>query len=83
MMSVVMAAVQNSSKPSEMGMTTSSVNLIRSIGTTMGTAIFTMHISSRLSEELMEWAPGIFDNLLYDINVIGQIVTYPEYTPRF
>ena len=59
MMSVVMSAVQNSSKPTEMGMTTSSVNLIRSIGTTMGTAIFTMIINGRLTGELQNSLPDV------------------------
>lgn len=73
MMSVVMSAVQNSSRPTEMGMTTSAVNLIRSIGTTMGTAIFTMLINSRLTIELEEWVPDIYDHLLHDTGVIGQV----------
>ena len=38
--SVVMSAVQNNSDPREVGMTTSSVSLVRSIGSTTGTAIF-------------------------------------------
>ena len=46
--SVVMAAVQNSSAPSEVGMTTSSVSLVRSIGSTMGTAVFSLIIASRM-----------------------------------
>lgn len=61
MMAVVMAAVQNSSRPSEMGMTTSAVNLYRSIGFTLGTAIFAMLINFRLSIELLEAVPEIYD----------------------
>ena len=81
MMSVVMSAVQNSSKPTEMGMTTSSVNLIRSIGTTMGTAIFTMVINSKLSGELATWIddPDVLGQLTPDTGVIGQIVQFPQY----
>ena len=81
MMSVVMSAVQNSSKPTEMGMTTSSVNLIRSIGTTMGTAIFTMVINSRLSTELTEWIddPDVLANLTMDTGVLADILNYPAY----
>ena len=52
MASVVMIAVQNISKPEEMGMTTSSVNLLRSIGATAGAAIFALLISSRIDTEL-------------------------------
>ena len=40
MMSTIMVGVQNSAKQSEMGMTTSAVNLIRSVGSTVGTAVF-------------------------------------------
>ena len=53
MMAVIMTAVQNSSKETEMGMTTSSVNLVRAIGCTMGTAIFSMIINSKMDEELL------------------------------
>ena len=78
MMSVVMSAVQNSSKPTEMGMTTSSVNLIRSIGTTMGTAIFTMIINGRITGELQSFVPeslpqGVFDSIPHDTGVIGAL----------
>jgi len=65
MMSVVMTAVQNSSKPSEMGMTTSSVNLLRSIGCTMGTAIFSLVINSKLYGELQDnVSPDVFQQIL-------------------
>ena len=79
MMSVVMSAVQNSSKPSEMGMTTSSVNLIRSIGTTMGTAIFTMIINGRLTGELQSSLPEeIFNLIPHDTGVL-EVLANPEY----
>lgn len=52
MISVIMVAVQNSSEPSEMGMTTSAVNVIRSIGTTVGAAIFAVLIGNKLGDEL-------------------------------
>lgn len=74
MMSVVMSAVQNSSKPSEMGMTTSSVNLIRSIGTTMGTAIFTMVINSRLTSELQSLPEGIYNIIPHDTGVTALLL---------
>ncbi len=54
MMSVIMVAVQNSSEASEMGMTTSAVNVIRSVGTTVGTAVFAMVIGNKLGDELRE-----------------------------
>ena len=63
MMTPVMAAVQNSSEVSEIGMNTSAVNLLRSIGTALGTAIFTMLINARYVENLGDCAglPGISD----------------------
>ena len=83
MMSVVMSAVQNSSKPSEMGMTTSSVNLMRSIGTTMGTAIFAMVINGTLSGELQSRLPEeIFNLLPHDTGVLESIMDYPMYAPQ-
>lgn len=84
MMSVVMTAVQNSSKPSEIGMTTSSVNLMRSIGCTMGTAIFAMVINSRLSGDLAERLdPLTFQMLLeanggkIDTGVLNHLMEFP------
>ena len=47
MMTPVMAAVQNSSEPAEIGMNTSAVNVLRSAGTALGTAIFTMLINAQ------------------------------------
>ncbi len=52
MMTPVMAAVQNSSEITEIGMNTSAVNLLRSIGTALGTAIFTMLINSQYVHNL-------------------------------
>ena len=51
-MSIVLVAVQESSRPDEIGMTTSSVNLLRNIGTTMGTAIFATIINNGISSRL-------------------------------
>ena len=63
MMTPVMAAVQNSSELSEIGMNTSAVNLLRSIGTALGTAIFTMLINSQYVNNLGDVAsmPGVTD----------------------
>ncbi|MDO5852727.1 MAG: MDR family MFS transporter [Thermoplasmata archaeon] len=77
MMSVIMAAVQNSSKPSEMGMTTSSVNLVRSIGATMGTAIFAMIINARLSSELASHlSEETFAVLPHDTGVLNYLTQF-------
>ncbi len=72
MMAVVMSAVQNSSKQSEMGMTTSAVNLFRSIGCTMGTAIFSMIINSRISTELLDRVPEIYDLIPHTTDVLDK-----------
>lgn len=83
MMSVIMSAVQNSSKPSEMGMTTSSVNLIRSIGTTMGTAIFTMVINGQIAGQLQGTIPDdVFNVIPHDTGVLEALVSFPQYAPQ-
>lgn len=58
--SVVMSAVQNNSDPKEVGMTTSSVSLVRSIGSTTGTAIFSLIISSKMDSE---FAASIYNGM--------------------
>ena len=63
MMTPVMAAVQNSSDPKEIGMNTSAVNLLRSIGTALGTAIFTMLINAQYSKNLGDLAGAPYFNL--------------------
>ena len=83
MMAVVMSAVQNSSKQSEMGMTTSAVNLFRSIGCTMGTAIFSMIINARISSELLDKVPEIYDLIPHTTDILnGTILAqFPMYIP--
>ncbi|MDO5861478.1 MAG: MDR family MFS transporter [Thermoplasmata archaeon] len=77
MMAVVMSAVQNSSKPSEMGMTTSSVNLVRSIGATMGTAIFAMIINSKLSDELASFlSADVYASVPHDTGVLNYLTSF-------
>ncbi|MDR1691030.1 MAG: DHA2 family efflux MFS transporter permease subunit, partial [Candidatus Methanoplasma sp.] len=73
MMSVVMVATQNSARPGEMGMTTSSVNLMRSIGATAGTAIFAMVIAQRISSELFANVPAeMYDKIPHDTGVLDE-----------
>ncbi len=88
MMSVVMTAVQNSSKPSEIGMTTSSVNLLRSIGCTMGTAIFSLIINARLSGDLQSQlanSPGVFEQIeaanggVINTGILNHIMEFPTH----
>lgn len=47
-----------------MGMTTSAVNLVRSIGTTVGTAIFAMIIAGKIDGEVLSILPGAADYIL-------------------
>ena len=49
--STMMIAVQNSTPRDEMGMTTSTVTVMRNIGSTVGTAVFALIISSRMNNE--------------------------------
>ena len=77
MMTPVFAAVQNSSDPRELGMNTSAVNLLRSMGTALGTAVFTMLINSYYVGQLGEYAdyPGVTDKATEFISpVIGYLM---------
>ena len=74
MMGTVMTAVQNSSTVKEMGMTTSSVNVIRSIGATIGNAVFAVLISSKITQELMDnLSPLVFDNVPHSTGVLDAL----------
>lgn len=66
--SVVMVAVQNAADPKEMGMTTSSVGLVRSVGATMGTSIFALIISAKMD---YEFAASIFNGMQDAFNLHG------------
>ncbi len=84
MMSVVMSAVQNSSRPSEMGMTTSSVNLIRSIGSTMGTAVFAMIITAVITGELSSLLPAeVFESVPHDTGILDIVAAVQAGTPGY
>ena len=52
--STVMVAVQNCTPANEMGMTTSAVGVMRNIGATVGTALFSMLISTRMDNLFAE-----------------------------
>ncbi len=74
MMAVVMTGVQNSSTFKEMGMTTSSVNLIRSVGATIGTAIFAALIDSKITAELQaNLSEGLFNLVDHSVGVLDQL----------
>ncbi|MBQ7701844.1 MAG: DHA2 family efflux MFS transporter permease subunit [Candidatus Methanomethylophilaceae archaeon] len=84
MMTPVMAAVQNSSEMHEIGMNTSAVNLLRSVGTAVGTAVFTMLINAHYAEkvrELVEMDPAglITDKATEFVRaMIGYLTTLPN-----
>lgn len=73
----IMAAVQNASKDNEIGMNTSSVNLCRSIGTALGTALFTLIINAKyVSETSGIVAPGLTDKATEFLSaVIGSLMS--------
>ncbi|MBQ8179905.1 MAG: hypothetical protein IJ026_05660, partial [Candidatus Methanomethylophilaceae archaeon] len=87
-MSVITTSVQNSSRDDEMGMTTSSVNLIRNIGSTTGTAIFAMIINNSINSKLLEYVPDpllpeIYDMIPHDTSliVLTRLPGMEMYTP--
>ncbi len=83
MMGVIMTAVQNSSKQSEIGMTTSAVNLIRSVGATIGTAVFAMVIANKIDGELHKLLPAsIYDLVPHNSGVLDFLVPDSTGTPQ-
>ncbi len=79
-MSVLMVAVQNSAKPEEMGMTTSSVNLFRAIGGTVATGVFSFLINLRLDDELRSnLASDVYSIVPHDTDVLAYAVAMPEH----
>jgi len=82
-MAVLMVAVQNSAKPDEMGMTTSSVNLFRSIGGTVATAVFAFLINLRLNDMLMINLPTeAYNALPHNTEVLAYIPQMPQYAAQ-
>lgn len=79
-MSILMVAVQNSAKEDEMGMTTSGVNLFRSIGATVATAVFAFLINLRLDDELAVNLPSeVYSSVPHNTDVLAYIYAMPEY----
>jgi len=79
-MSVLMVAVQNSAKPEEMGMTTSSVNLFRAIGGTVATGVFSFLINLRLDDELRRnLAEGVYNIVPHNTDVLAYLSMMPEH----
>lgn len=56
-MSVVMITVQNNSRREEMGMTTSTANLFRSIGSTVAAGLFATFINIHMNTDLQSFLP--------------------------
>lgn len=80
-MSILMVAVQNSAKPEEMGMTTSGVNLFRSIGATVATAVFAFLIHLRLDDELAVNLPSeVYTAVPHNTDVLAYVYAMPEYS---
>lgn len=65
--SIVLTAVQNSAEPSEIGMTTSAVNVIRNIGSMMGTAVFAAIINNGIPTRLSDLVPGTISQELFNM----------------
>ncbi len=53
-LATLMACVQNSCSHEEVGMTTSAVNLMRNIGATVGTSVFTLIVNAAIKTESFE-----------------------------
>jgi len=78
-MSIVMIAAQNSAKKNEMGMTTSSVNLFRSIGSTVAVGIFTTLINGKIASELLVLPPEVYKEIPHSTGVLDYIMYFPQY----
>lgn len=65
--SIILTAVQNSAEEDEIGMTTSAVNMIRNIGSTMGTAVFAAIINNGILSRMTELVPGTIPQWLFDM----------------
>ena len=66
-LSIIMTAVQNTAEVTEIGMTTSAVNLFRNFGSTMGTAVFTTIINNGIAGRLQDLVPGTISQAIYDM----------------
>ena len=85
-MSVVMIAAQNSAKQEEMGMATSSINLFRSIGSTVAVGIFTTIINGRIAIELANRLPtDVFNAVPHSTSVMDLLSSLadPSTWPSF
>jgi len=82
-MSVIMVSVQNSAKPDEMGMTTSGVNLFRSIGATVATSVFASLINLKLTDSLKGNLPSdVYNAVPHNTNVLVYLSHMPQYADQ-
>lgn len=71
----LMTAVQNSCEHKEVGMTTSAVNLMRNIGSTIGTSVLTLISTAVISKECLDSSvPGISDLADTGLGILDHIV---------
>ena len=74
-MSILVTAAQNSASPEDMGVATSAVSTIRSIGSTIGATVFAGIINSHLATRLAESLPdSVFDMIPHDTGVLDDSV---------
>ena len=74
-LSILVTAAQNSARPEDMGVATSAVSMIRSVGSTIGATVFAGIINSRLAVELSEVLPeGVFDMVPHDTGILDDSV---------
>lgn len=74
-MSILVTAAQNSAPREDMGVATSAVSTVRSIGSTIGATVFAGIINSHLAARLAESLPGpVFDMVPHDTGVLDDSV---------
>ena len=74
-LSILVTAAQNSARPEDMGVATSAVSMIRSVGSTIGATVFAGIINSRLAAELAEVLPDdIYEWVPHDTGILDDSV---------
>ena len=81
-MTTVMIAVQSVTPKDEMGMTTSAVSLMRNVGSTVGTALFSMIISGSMNERFAETIYAPLADML-DLSGLGLLALRYMQIPGF
>ena len=78
--STVMISVQNHTSIEDMGMTTSAVSLMRNVGSTVGTACYSLVIASQMNSKFADSIYS-FVNDIFNFNGTGLIAL--RYIPGF